>query len=190
VADLHWGKAAAFRAGHIPVPAGTTTADLDRLTAALAHTGATRLVVLGDLWHSRAGRHTGTLATIGAWRARHPTLAIDLVRGNHDRHAGDPPAALAIACHDPPLALGPLQLVHEPTEPPSPGAPYQVGGHFHPSVTMTGPGRQRLRLPCFVVGPHRALLPAFGSFTGGGMHQPRPGDRHFAIADDEVLAVD
>lgn len=190
VADLHWGKAAAFRAGHLPVPAGTTAADLDRLTAVLAHTGATRLVVLGDLWHSRAGRHTGTLATITAWRARHPALAIDLVRGNHDRHAGDPPPSLDIACHEPPLALGPLQLVHEPAEPPSPGAPYEVGGHFHPSVTMTGPGRQRLRLPCFVVGPHRALLPAFGSFTGGGMHQPRPGDRHYAIADDEVLAVD
>jgi DNA ligase-associated metallophosphoesterase len=174
------------------MPSGTTAADLERLSAALVGTGATRLIVLGDLWHSRSGRHPDTLATIAAWRAQHPGVAIDLVRGNHDRHAGDPPAALGIVCHDPPLALGPWALVHEPGAPSldAPGAAYQVGGHLHPHVHLAGPGRERLRLPCFVVGPHRAVLPAFGAFTGGGMHVPQPGDRHFAIADGEVLPVD
>ena len=190
VADLHWGKAAAFRAGGVPVPSGTTAEDLGRLSHALHGTGARQLVVLGDLWHAREGFHPDTLTTIAAWRDRHPALAITLVRGNHDRRAGDPPPALAIACHDPPLALGSLQLVHEPAEPQGPAAPYQVAGHLHPSVTLTGPGRERLRLPCFVVGARRALLPAFASFTGGGMHRPLPGDRHYAIAEGEVVAVD
>lgn len=192
VADLHWGKAAAFRAAHIPVPGGTTGADLARLSTVLERTGAARLIVLGDLWHSRAGRHPGTLATIAAWRARHPAVAIDMVRGNHDRHAGDPPAAWDIACHDGPLPLGGLALVHEPAEhgAPQPGTPYQLGGHLHPHIRLAGPGRERLRLPCFVVGPRRAVLPAFGAFTGGGMHVPQPGDRHYAIADAEVLPVD
>jgi DNA ligase-associated metallophosphoesterase len=190
VADLHWGKAAAFRAAHLPLPSGTTAADLERLSTALADTGATRLIVLGDLWHSRAGRHPDTLATIAAWRARHATLTIDLVRGNHDRHAGDPPACWEFGVHDPPLPLGPLTLVHDAAHdaPEAPG--YRVGGHLHPHRTLTGPGRERLRLPCFVVGPTRAVLPAFGAFTGGGMHVPQPGDRHYAIADGDVLPVD
>ena len=33
VADVHLGKAAAFRAGGVPVPRGTTATDLARLTA-------------------------------------------------------------------------------------------------------------------------------------------------------------
>ncbi|MDQ8162739.1 MAG: DEAD/DEAH box helicase, partial [Gemmatimonadota bacterium] len=49
VADLHWGKAAAFRAAFVPIPSGTTAGDLARLTRVLHDTAATTLVVLGDL---------------------------------------------------------------------------------------------------------------------------------------------
>ena len=199
VADLHWGKAATFRAAQVPIPEGTTAEDLHRLTHVLESTHAARLVVLGDLAHARDGWHPSTLAQLVAWRIRHQPVAIDLVRGNHDQHAGDPPSALAIRCVDGPLALGPLQLCHEPPdEPPdelpgeSPAAPHgrhAIGGHFHPSVVLSGVGRQRLRLPAFIVGTHRTLLPAFTSFTGGGMYEPVPGDRAYVIAEGEVLAV-
>ena len=47
VADTHWGKAASFRAGGIPVPGGTTLAGLIRLDAVLARTGAREVVFLG-----------------------------------------------------------------------------------------------------------------------------------------------
>jgi len=53
VADVHWGKAASFRAQGVPVPRGTTQAGLARLDDALTRTGATRLYVLGDLLHAR-----------------------------------------------------------------------------------------------------------------------------------------
>ena len=56
VADPHFGKAAAFRAAGVPVPRGTTTGSLARLDAALARTGATRIVFLGDFLHARVGR--------------------------------------------------------------------------------------------------------------------------------------
>ena len=55
LADLHWGKAATFRASHVPVPIGTTASDLARLSRALTRTGASHLVILGDLLHARAG---------------------------------------------------------------------------------------------------------------------------------------
>jgi hypothetical protein len=53
VADVHWGKAAAFRSAGIPIPGGATRQDLDRLDQAVARTGARRLVVLGDLFHAK-----------------------------------------------------------------------------------------------------------------------------------------
>src|SRR5919112_4797670 len=56
VADLHWGKASTFRAVGIPIPIGTTSDDLARLDSALQRTQARRMVVLGDLFHAKAGR--------------------------------------------------------------------------------------------------------------------------------------
>jgi DNA ligase-associated metallophosphoesterase len=186
VADLHWGKAAAFRAAHVPVPMGTTSNDLARLTSAVLATGASHLVVLGDLLHARAGRHEETLRTIAEWRALHSDLRITLVRGNHDQHAGDPPASLNIVCTDEPYRLGPFVGVHDPA--PHPDG-YVLAGHLHPSVTVRGRGRQSLRLPAFVFGPRVGVLPAFSSFTGGGMYEQAADDRLYGIAGGEVMAL-
>jgi len=186
VADLHWGKAAAFRAAFVPVPTGTTTRDLARLTRVLHETAATSLVVLGDLLHARAGRHVDTLAEIGAWRDAHRALSITLVRGNHDAHAGDPPASLGITCIDAPYAIGPLIGVHEPQAHPD---GYVLAGHLHPCVSVRGRGRQHVRLAAFVFGPRVGVLPAFSSFTGTGMYEPSEQDALFVIADHEVIAL-
>ena len=186
VADLHWGKAAAIRAAHVPVPTGTTAADLARLTQAIGRTGATRLVVLGDLLHARHGRHPDTLSTIADWRSRHAALRIDLVRGNHDAHAGDPPADLEIQCTSEVLRIGAFVGVHEPTERED---GYVIAGHLHPHVSLGGRGRQHVRLPACVFGPRVGVLPAFSSFTGSGMHERSDTDTTFVIAGDEVLPV-
>ena len=115
VADVHWGKAATFRAAGIPIPGGATREDLDRLDQAVGRTGARRLIVLGDLFHARAGRiATRTLADLRRWRESRDTLEIQLVRGNHDRHAGDPPTDLRINCVDAPAFLPPFVLRHQP----------------------------------------------------------------------------
>ena len=186
-ADFHWGKAATFRAAGIPIPRGTTGDDLARLDAALLRTCARRLVVLGDLFHARAGRiATRTLAELRRWRGLRSELEILLVRGNHDRHAGDPPDDLLINCVDAPAFVPPFVLRHEPS---SSAEGYTLAGHVHPCAVLTGPGLQRARLPCFWLTPRAAVLPAFGSFTGLGPVSPEPQDRIFVIADDEVLAV-
>ncbi|MFL5519615.1 MAG: DEAD/DEAH box helicase, partial [Gemmatimonadales bacterium] len=73
VADVHLGKAATFRAAGIPIPSGSTGDDLARLDRALARTGATALVILGDLFHARVGREApGTVSQVGGWRAGRP----------------------------------------------------------------------------------------------------------------------
>jgi DNA ligase-associated metallophosphoesterase len=187
VADLHWGKAAAFRSAGIPIPGGATRRDLDRLDAAIVRTGARRLVVLGDLFHARAGRvATRTLADLRRWRGAREALEIQLVRGNHDRHAGDPPADLRINSLDAPAFLPPFVLRHEPRVS---DAGYTLAGHVHPGIVLAGRGLFRERLPCFVVAERMAVLPAFGSFTGLGMVTPEEGARVFVVAEDEVVEV-
>jgi uncharacterized protein len=186
-ADFHWGKAATFRAAGIPVPGGGTHDDLVRLDAALERTRAQRLVVLGDLFHARAGRIASrTLAELREWRSRRGELEMLLVRGNHDRHAGDPPADLRINCVNDPAFVPPFVLRHQPV---STSDGYTLAGHIHPGVVLAGPARQHVRLACFLFRPDVALLPAFGSFTGLGAVEPSPEDRLFVIAGDDVVGV-
>lgn len=185
VADVHLGKGATFRAAGIPIPRGSTTDDLARLDRALTRTGAEALVILGDLFHARVGREApGTLAQVGGWRTHWPELDVLLVRGNHDIGAGDPPAELGVRCVDEPWDASPFVFRHHPE---SAGSAYVLAGHVHPAVRLGGHGGLRERLPAFVFGTRIGLLPAFGSFTGGGAVAPEPDDRIYVVADDEVL---
>jgi uncharacterized protein len=186
VADLHWGKEETFRASAIPIPIGPIQADLKRLDSALDRTGANRLLVLGDLWHARAGMAESLFGELRPWRASHAGLDIELVRGNHDRRAGPPPSELRIAVRDEPALEPPFVLRHFPE--PSPDG-YVVAGHLHPAVMLRGTGGERLRLPCFWFGEAVGLLPAFGGFTGSADVNPGPGDQVFVIADGEVIRV-
>lgn len=187
VADAHFGKAAAFRAAGVPVPGGTTADALARLDGAVERTGARRVVFLGDLFHARQGQVEATLEALRAWRWRRPETGVLLVRGNHDRHTGDPPPELGIACVDPPRVEGPFELEHHPRSPVAGG--YVLAGHLHPAVRLQGRGRQRERLPCFLFGSQGGVLPAFGAFTGAAEVTPGPEDRVFVVAGDAVVEV-
>ncbi|HWJ95785.1 MAG TPA: metallophosphoesterase, partial [Telluria sp.] len=90
VADIHFGKAAAFRSLGVPVPHGTTAENLAALDALVERHGARGIVFLGDFLHAKAAHAPATQRSLLAWRERHPALDLLLVRGNHDRHAGDP----------------------------------------------------------------------------------------------------
>ena len=186
VADPHIGKAATFRAGGIFVPRGTTSGTLTRLDAALARNRTTRLIVLGDLLHAREGRSPETLRVVADWRAARASLDVVLVRGNHDRSAGDPPESLGIGCVDAPMLDGPFAFVHHPT---TIDGRYVLAGHVHPAVRLSGPGRQHARLPCFWVRATGTVLPAFGDFTGTGIIEPTEDDRVFAVAGESVVEV-
>ena len=53
VADAHFGKAARFRTLGVPVPSGTTAANLQVLDGLIARHAVERIVFLGDLMHGR-----------------------------------------------------------------------------------------------------------------------------------------
>lgn len=186
VADAHLGKAAAFRAAGLAVPGGTTADALRRLDSLMDRSAAERVVFLGDLFHAREGNTAAMRAALARWRARHAQAEVVLVRGNHDRRAGDPDPAIGITCVDPPLVVPPFALRHHPH--PTEGA-YTLGGHVHPAVRLAGRGRQAGRLPCFWFGRAAGVLPAFGSFTGAADVRPAPGDRVYVVAGEEVVGV-
>jgi len=186
IADPHWGKAATFRAGGIPVPAGTTNEAIERLDALVQRTSAKQVIFLGDLLHAKAGRSIDRFAALESWRTSRSQIDVTLVRGNHDKRAGDPPVELRFECVDAPHVVGPFVFAHHPV--PSDDG-YVLAGHVHPAVRLYGPARQRERLPCFAFGRDVGILPAFGDFTGFGDVDPREFERIYAIADDRVLLV-
>lgn len=186
VADVHIGKAVSFRRWGVPVPRGTTTENLQLLSALVERTAASRLIFLGDFLHSAHAHAAPILRALEQWRERHARLSLTLVRGNHDDRAGDPPAQLGFTVVDEPFTLDRLALCHRPVV--REGS-YVLAGHLHPCVKLTGRAHDSLRLPCFHFGREVGVLPAFGSFTG--MHPIRrsEGDRVFAVADDHIAEI-
>jgi DNA ligase-associated metallophosphoesterase len=185
IADIHFGKAAAFRAQGVPVPRGTTTENLAALDALMARHDTAAIVFLGDFLHARAAHAAATLAAMLAWRARHPQLLLTLVRGNHDRHAGDPARALAITMVDEPHSVGPFAFCHHPDVA---ADGYVLAGHVHPVFTLAS-RRDSLRLPCFLQGQSRMILPSFGAFTGGYAIVPEAGEQVYVSSGEAVHYV-
>jgi DNA ligase-associated metallophosphoesterase len=185
IADPHFGKTATFRAAGIPLPPGTTATNLERLTQLIDRWGPARLLVVGDFWHAPEGRDDEIHATIAAWRAAHSQLAITLVRGNHDRRAGDPPADWDVTCVNEPLIEGRLAWRHYPAATPD---AYTFAGHLHPILRLRQQG-DKLQAPCFHFGSEVAVLPAFSRFTGGTPITVQPGDRVFAVGPNVVTEV-
>ena len=186
VADAHFGKAATFRARGVPVPQGTTRETLARLEAVCARTQPASIVFLGDLFHAPEAHAPATLAALYAWRAAHAALEVVLVEGNHDRKAGAPPPGLGIEVRPEPWRIDGLALCHHPQF--VPGA-HALAGHLHPAVRIGGRADDSVRLPCFWLREGLAVLPAFGSFTGGARFDRAPDDRVVAIAEDRLYEI-
>ncbi len=184
VADVHLGKGAAFRRAGVAVPSGSTAESLARLDALLRSTRAERLLVLGDLFHTALANDEPTRAAFDEFRARHPPLRIEAIRGNHDRAVERLPATWRIdwrdTTHEPPFVFA-----HEPA--PDPRG-YVLAGHVHPVLRLRSTN-DSLRLPVFWFADRVAVLPSFGAFTGGWPVSPQPADRLIAITPQGLVPL-
>ncbi len=164
IADVHFGKAAAYRAMGQPVPQGTTSHNLQRIDALLKRYEVKQIIFLGDFLHAPKSHALSTLTALRVWRNQHSDLKCILIRGNHDLRAGDPPLDLKITVVTEPYLIDGFALQHMP----KPHATHHVfAGHIHPTFQLDGKGRQRLNLPCFFHELNMTILPSFGDFTGG-----------------------
>jgi DNA ligase-associated metallophosphoesterase len=184
VADPHFGKGQKFRELGIPVPFGTTSCDLDRLSRLILEFNPINLLFLGDLTHDKIDSPTELNGLIARWRNRHKTLNLLLARGNHDRRSAGPPAPFEFNQVAKKIQIEPFCFVHKPE---CNASHYTIAGHLHPAVSMSGRGWLKETLPCFYFGVCHAILPAFGSLTGNQTIRPTATDRIYVIAGDEVL---
>jgi uncharacterized protein len=187
IADPHFGKDEIFRRAGLPIPEGVVTRDLARISGLLRHYSADRLVVLGDFLHGPRKWSEGFHEEFSTWLNDHRQLRIDVVAGNHDRHGAIGSWSDRLTWHQEPLQEGPFGFTHHPRQQES---LYVLSGHTHPVLRLRSPWGDRARVPVFWFGEHHAVLPAFGSFTGGANIDPNAAGRVYAIADSAVIAIE
>lgn len=183
VADLHLGKAAAFRKVGIPIPEGDMERDLERLGKLVEKKKVKRCIIVGDLVHHRTGMGPHTLEVIEKWMKEIP-CELDLVLGNHDR-------ALKSVEHDQwrlnvhaqTLQISPFVFSHHPLHHQD---HFVWCGHVHPQAQVKL-GNKLYRFPCFQIGSTMGVLPAFSSFAGGVTAQE---GTLYPIVNGEVLRLD
>jgi len=183
LSDLHLGKGHLFRRSGIAVPDAIEHEDLGRLCTAVQQTGATTVWILGDLFHHPASINIQQLAK---WATVFRSLKVGLqvILGNHDRHAEALAEELGFELNPEPTAFGSVDLAHHPD--PEAIRP-RIAGHIHPQVRFQR-RTDRLIFPCFaIVQSHTLLLPAFTAFSGGPQFTAKDA-QCYAITPDGVLS--
>ncbi|CAN7340170.1 ligase-associated DNA damage response endonuclease PdeM [Brevundimonas sp. LjRoot202] len=162
-ADLHLEKGSAFAARGQMLPPYDSRATLDRLEAEIDALQPAAVVLLGDSFHD--SKSIGRMAADDKARLDRLAAGRDWIwlEGNHDiaALAGSLDTLTGEVVET--LSLGSLRLIHEPRPGDRPG---EIAGHLHPAARVAAYGRG-VRRSCFVTDGRRAILPAFGAFTGG-----------------------
>lgn len=184
VGDLHIGKANHFRKAGIAVPKAVNLTNLRTLTQLVLRTHPQRVLFLGDLFHSDPNREWQAFVQ---WMQQFPDIQFELVIGNHDILPATFYEEAGVTCYPSGLQIGPFWFTHEPNTDVTKG--YNLAGHIHPGVRLSGKGRQSLRLPCFWFGQTQGLLPAFGAFTGLYCIAPKSAEQVFVVANKKVIPL-
>src|SRR5277367_4014144 len=157
VSDLHLEKGSSFAARGVLLPPYDTVATLSKLAAVIARHDPRMVIALGDSFHDR-NAHDRLSATdrdaITALQARRDWIWI---LGNHDPAL--PSDLGGVVASE--VAIGEIAFRHQPT-----GARGEIAGHLHPKARVATRGRSMERR-CFACDGERAVMPAFGAYTGG-----------------------
>jgi DNA ligase-associated metallophosphoesterase len=181
-ADMHIGKSAHFRAHGIAIPHMANKNNFWNLSKVFDTFKPNKLIVLGDMVHST---ENGEWSDFTDFLDNYPTVKRILVRGNHELYLNEVYTKMGFEVHDV-LQIESFILTHEPlTE--IPDGLYNLCGHIHPAVRLTGAGKQSLRAACFWMGARQGVLPACGEFTGTYSVSPKVGDQLFVIAGNTVI---
>ncbi len=181
VSDLHLGKISHFRKHGAAVPLQATGRNFNRLDDLIQEFRPQSIVFLGDLFHSHMNREWDFFV---AW-AKTCRAKLLLVEGNHDILGHQPFEKIGVQVHSS-LISEPFIYSHHPLKT-SEG--YNICGHIHPAVRLSGTGRQSLRVPCFHFRNRQLILPAFGAFTGSHVMNIQAGDAVYALAEDSIIPV-
>jgi uncharacterized protein len=159
VSDLHLEKASAFASSGQMLPPYDSIATLQEIAALIAQYQPARVASLGDNFHDDDGEVR--LAADAAALLRQLVVATEWVwiTGNHDRNIGARWGGTSVT----ELQIVGIWLRHEAEK--GERSP-EISGHFHPKYRQLLRGRMVARR-CFVRGPRKLIMPAFGAFAGG-----------------------
>jgi len=133
-----------------------TAATLGRLAAVIARHDPRMVIALGDSFHDRTAHDRLSAPdrdAIAALQIRRDWIWIS---GNHDPAL--PPDLGGMVASE--VAVGSIAFRHEPT-----GAIGEIAGHLHPKARVSTRGRAMERR-CFACDGERAVMPAFGAYSG------------------------
>lgn len=185
LADIHLGKAAAFRRLGIPIPEGAMKQDLMRMKELIEKLGTKRCIVVGDLIHAKAGLTEPVVEMFSEW-LKEVNCEIDLVIGNHDRSLQKHlPHEWSLQLHKESFIDPPFCFCHFPCQKED---FYVWSGHLHPQIAIRGK-IDRVVVRCFSIGKDVAILPAFSSFVGGTLIQKDKDTKLYGIANDKILEI-
>lgn len=181
--DVHLGKAHDFQSAGIPIPASVHKEDLSRIEQLLTKYKPSRVMILGDFVHSHRTELDDLVAAFRALVKEFPAEWV-LALGNHDWSAREKLRAWDFDLIAKEIVEDGICFSHDPPK----DSALAISGHVHPVIKL-GNGRDRMRLPCFVVNDERILLPSFGSFTGGFEITPKKKDRIFVASHNQIVSI-
>jgi DNA ligase-associated metallophosphoesterase len=157
VSDLHLEKGSSFARRGVLLPPYDSAATLALLALVIARRKPRMVIALGDSFHDGDAHNrlsTADREAIVLMQARRDWIWIS---GNHDPAL--PSDLGGVVAEE--VAIGPIAFRHEPT-----GASGEIAGHLHPKARVSTRGRSMERR-CFACDGERAVMPAFGAYTGG-----------------------
>jgi len=157
VSDLHLEKGSSFAARGVLLPPYDTAATLSRLAVVIARHDPHMVIALGDSFHDRTAHERLSAPDRDAMSALQARRDWIWISGNHDPAL--PSDLGGVVASE--VCIGPIAFRHEPT-----GAAGEIAGHLHPKALVPTRGRTVERR-CFASDGERAVMPAFGAYTGG-----------------------
>src|SRR5438046_7010526 len=157
VSDLHLEKGSSFAARGVLLPPYDTVATLSQLAAVIARHDPRMVIALGDSFHDRTAHERLSAPDREAMSALQARRDWIWISGNHDPAL--PSDLGGVVASE--VCIGPIAFRHEPT-----GASGEIAGPLHPKARVATRARVTERR-CFASDGERAVMPAFGAYTGG-----------------------
>ncbi len=187
LSDLHFGKTGHFRKNGIGVPQAVYKEDLQRMVELISFFKPTKLIAVGDLFHSADNLELQLFSKI---RAVFSKMQLILVKGNHDVLDKSWYHQNNIELTNRNYTLSGFHFVHDPLDIPSGNTEFYFSGHLHPSVSISGIGKQILHFPCYYFTENTGILPAFSKFSGTAKVKKKKNNRIFAIVENSLIEIE
>ncbi len=182
VSDLHLGKVGHFRKNGIALPKGVDVTDLEKLSRLINTFEIEDIYFLGDLFHSD---YNFDWKIFESWVDKNSKINYNLILGNHDVLDKKLYGAIFKEVTKR-VEIEEFSFTHERDQS---DEVYNISGHVHPGIKLTGFARQSLRLPCFYFNKSYGILPAFGGFTGTHSIKVYKNDLVFCIANNQIISL-